>query len=31
MTREPHPFGNLAVVSDPAKLVGTERVIGPLL
>ena len=31
ITGEPHPFGNLAIVSDPADLEGTEAAIEPLL
>ncbi len=31
LTGEPHPFGNVAIVSDPADLEGTEAAIEPLL
>src|SRR5262249_39572294 len=28
---EPHPYGNLAIVSDPADAEGTREAVGPLL
>jgi len=31
VTREPHPFGNLAIVSDPDDLASTQAAVGPLL
>ncbi len=31
ITGEPHPFGNLAIISDPHDLEATEAAIGPLL
>ena len=31
VTREAHPFGNLAIVSDPNDLASTQAAIGPLL
>jgi GNAT superfamily N-acetyltransferase len=31
LTGEPHPFGNFALISDPADLQGVSAAIGPLL